>query len=142
MCWTFNTSGSKDTPFGSRTGRVQYYGPAMAAAKAVVDAAQGGMVLISPETFQQTPSKLLREKILIASMGEHVLGKGQEQICMQLYQVLPRQLVHRAAQLGPVRSIQQLSHGFLEAPSNRAAICFMTVSYLKQHVELYHCYCA
>eukprot|EP00983_Pelagomonas_calceolata_P116788 1160350-Pelagomonas_calceolata.AAC.2 len=34
-------------------GRAQYSGPAMAAAKAVVDAAQGGMVLISPETFQQ-----------------------------------------------------------------------------------------
>uniref|UniRef100_A0A7S3VSP0 Guanylate cyclase domain-containing protein n=1 Tax=Dunaliella tertiolecta TaxID=3047 RepID=A0A7S3VSP0_DUNTE len=64
-------------------------------------------------------------------MGEHVLGKGQEQVCIQLYQVLPRQLVHRAPQLGPVRSIHQLSHGFLEAPSNSAAICFMTVSYLK-----------
>uniref|UniRef100_A0A7S3R6S4 Guanylate cyclase domain-containing protein n=1 Tax=Dunaliella tertiolecta TaxID=3047 RepID=A0A7S3R6S4_DUNTE len=64
-------------------------------------------------------------------MGEHVLGKGQEQVCIQLYQVLPRQLVHRAPQLGPVRSIHQLSHGFLEAPSNSAAICFMSVSYLK-----------
>uniref|UniRef100_A0A7S3R719 Guanylate cyclase domain-containing protein n=1 Tax=Dunaliella tertiolecta TaxID=3047 RepID=A0A7S3R719_DUNTE len=64
-------------------------------------------------------------------MGEHMLGKGQEQVCMQLYQVLPRQLVHRAAQLGPVRSIHQLSHGFLEAPSNSAAICFMNVSYMK-----------
>uniref|UniRef100_A0A7S3VU00 Guanylate cyclase domain-containing protein n=1 Tax=Dunaliella tertiolecta TaxID=3047 RepID=A0A7S3VU00_DUNTE len=64
-------------------------------------------------------------------MGEHVLGKGQEQVCIQLYQVLPRQLAHRAAQLGSVRSIHQLSHGFLEAPSNSAAICFMKVSYLK-----------
>ncbi|KAF5830917.1 hypothetical protein DUNSADRAFT_13849 [Dunaliella salina] len=121
----------EDVHLNSAQGRVQYSGPAMAAAKAVVDAAQGGMVLISPETFQQIPAKLLREKILVASMGEHKLGKGQGQICLQLYQVLPRQLVHRAAQLGPVRSIQQLSHGFLEAPSNRAAICFMTVSYLK-----------
>eukprot|EP00983_Pelagomonas_calceolata_P071036 1151031-Pelagomonas_calceolata.AAC.4 len=43
----------KIVPVGPRTGRVQYSGPAMAAAKAVVDAAQGGMVLISPGIFQQ-----------------------------------------------------------------------------------------
>jgi hypothetical protein len=42
-------------------------------------------------------------------------------------QVLSRQLVHRAAQLGPVRSVHQLSRGFLEAPSSSAAICFMSV---------------
>eukprot|EP00983_Pelagomonas_calceolata_P036238 1133375-Pelagomonas_calceolata.AAC.1 len=32
------------------------------------------------------PAKLLRKKLLVASMGEHMLGKGQEQVCMQLYQ--------------------------------------------------------
>jgi len=32
---------------------MQYSGPAMVAAKAVVDAAQGGMVLLHPGTFQQ-----------------------------------------------------------------------------------------
>jgi len=121
----------EDVQMKGAQGRAQYSGPAMAAAKAVVDAAQGGMVLISPETFQQIPAKLLRKKLLVASMGEHMLGKGQEQVCMQLYQVLPRELVHRAPHLGPVRSIHQLSHGFLEAPSNSAAICFMSVSYLK-----------
>ncbi|KAF5841267.1 nucleotide cyclase, partial [Dunaliella salina] len=111
-------------------GRTQYTGATMAAAKAIVDAAQGGMVLISPETFQRIPAKLLQNRLLIASMGEHVLGKGHEQTRMQLYQVLALQLVHRAAQLGPVRSVSQLSHGFLEAPCNNAAICFMNVSYL------------
>uniref|UniRef100_A0A7S3R8N7 Guanylate cyclase domain-containing protein n=1 Tax=Dunaliella tertiolecta TaxID=3047 RepID=A0A7S3R8N7_DUNTE len=120
----------EDVHMQGAQGRAQYSGPTMAAAKAVVDAAQGGMVLISSRTFQQVPAKLLHGQMLFAFMGEHVL-KGEKKMHMQLYQVLPRQLVHRAAQLGPVRSIQQLSQGFLEAPSNSAAICFMTVSYLK-----------
>eukprot|EP00983_Pelagomonas_calceolata_P099741 1158491-Pelagomonas_calceolata.AAC.4 len=42
--------------WGGVVGRAQYSGPTMAAAKAVVDAAQGGMVLISSRTFQQVRS--------------------------------------------------------------------------------------
>eukprot|EP00983_Pelagomonas_calceolata_P116789 1160350-Pelagomonas_calceolata.AAC.3 len=38
--------------------------------------------------FAQIPAKLLQKKLLVASMGEHVLGKNQEQICIQLYQEL------------------------------------------------------
>eukprot|EP00983_Pelagomonas_calceolata_P079964 1154935-Pelagomonas_calceolata.AAC.1 len=48
------------------------------------------LVLPCQETSGQRhlriPAKLLQKKLLVASMGEHVLGKGQEQICLQLYQ--------------------------------------------------------
>lgn len=57
----------------------------MANARAIVDAAQGGQVLIGPETFQQLPPQ--QGKVLVVSMGEHVLKLGPEETTLQLYQV-------------------------------------------------------
>ncbi|KAJ9509342.1 hypothetical protein QJQ45_001777 [Haematococcus lacustris] len=104
-------------------GRVKYGGALMAAAKAIQDAAQGGMVLATSSTFKQLSVESLGSELLVISMGEHVLKAGEEAV--QVYHLLNQALSYRAFHLGAVRSVAQSSLGMLQAPYGQAAVCFM-----------------
>ncbi|GFH22495.1 guanylate cyclase domain-containing protein [Haematococcus lacustris] len=117
------TSGAEEVTFNASLGRVKYGGALMAAAKAIQDAAQGGMVLTTSSTFKQLSVESLVSELLVISMGEHVLKAGEEAV--QVYHLLNQALSHRAFHLGAVRSVAQSSLGMLQAPYGQAAVCFM-----------------
>lgn len=81
----------------------------MYTAKAVQDAAQGGMVLASTTTVAQLDSQRLAECMVVGHMGRHGLkvagaaaGAGAGPQDMDLYQLVPRSLVHRWVRHGCV----------------------------------------
>ncbi|KAL6764304.1 nucleotide cyclase [Haematococcus lacustris] len=115
------TSSAEEVTFSASMGRVKYGGALMAAAKAIQDAAQGGMVLATSSTFKQLSVESLG--LLVISMGEHVLKAGEEAV--QVYHLLNQALSYRAFHLGAVRSVAQSSLGMLQAPYGQAAVCFM-----------------
>ncbi|GFH17596.1 guanylate cyclase domain-containing protein, partial [Haematococcus lacustris] len=117
------TSSADEVTFNASLGRVKYGGALMAAAKAIQDAAQGGMVLATSSTFKQLSVESLGSELLVISMGEHVLKAGEEAV--QVYHLLNQALSHRAFHLGAVRSVAQSSLGILQAPYGQAAVCFM-----------------
>ncbi|KAJ9524357.1 hypothetical protein QJQ45_008547 [Haematococcus lacustris] len=117
------TSSAEEVTFNASLGRVKYGGALMAAAKAIQDAAQGGMVLATSSTFKQLSVESLSSELLVISMGEHVLKAGEEAV--QVYHLLNQALSHRAFHLGDVRSVAQSSLGILQAPYGQAAVCFM-----------------
>ncbi|KXZ48733.1 hypothetical protein GPECTOR_25g317 [Gonium pectorale] len=57
------------------TGRTQYSGAFMTAAKTVCDAAHGGQVLVSSATFKRLPPACLARVAFLLHMGEHALGE-------------------------------------------------------------------
>ncbi|KAL6764314.1 nucleotide cyclase [Haematococcus lacustris] len=117
------TSSAEEVTFNASLGRVKYGGVLMAAAKAIQDAAQGGMVLATSSTFKQLSVESLGSELLVISMGEHVLKAGEEAV--QVYHLLNQALSYRAFHLGAVRSVAQSSLGMLQAPYGQAAVCFM-----------------
>ncbi|GFH27509.1 guanylate cyclase domain-containing protein, partial [Haematococcus lacustris] len=72
------TSSAEEVTFNASLGRVKYGGALMAAAKAIQDTAQGGMVLATSSTFKQLSVESLG--LLVISMGEHVLKAGEEAV--------------------------------------------------------------
>ncbi|GFH10095.1 guanylyl and adenylyl cyclase family member, partial [Haematococcus lacustris] len=84
------TSSAEEVTFNASLGRVKYGGALMAAAKAIQDTAQGGMVLATSSTFKQLSVESLG--LLVISMGEHVLKAGEEAV--QVYHLLNQALSH------------------------------------------------
>ena len=95
--------GEADVVHNRDLGRMQYGGEGMAMAKAVQDAAQGAMVLLSESTFRHChPEQLRQVGIMVGHMGEHVLKEGKPAV--HVYAAMTRAtLIHRFASLGPVR---------------------------------------
>ncbi|KAG2433525.1 hypothetical protein HYH02_012643 [Chlamydomonas schloesseri] len=110
-------------------GRTQYSGTALQFAKAVCDAAQGGMVLLSATAHEQlnkaggggggcVP--------VLLDMGSHVVKMRSEPL--QLYMAASRDLMARVPALGPVRSREQLAAGVLAAPLGCVALGVLLVA--------------
>ena len=74
----------------------------MSAAKAVQGVAQGGMVLLSEQTFRQLPGEAMRTELLIAHAGEHMLEKGCTSV-VHVYQAMETAIILRSVLMGPVR---------------------------------------
>jgi hypothetical protein len=92
------TGSSADVQYNQALGRAKYGGRLAAAAKAVQDCAQGGMVLCGPDTYSQLSMESLRASLVALSMGEHVVTKGSqkegsEPEHRQIYQLLSPCLV-------------------------------------------------
>ncbi|KAG2493662.1 hypothetical protein HYH03_008176 [Edaphochlamys debaryana] len=107
------------------TGRMQYSGGFMTAAKGVCDAAHGGQVVMSPATFRQLPPGCMARSAFIMHMGEHVLEEGEEPDAM--YQLLPYCLSCRLPFFEPLRTHAYLSLGLPDAPVGRVTVAFMYV---------------
>ncbi|EFJ41699.1 hypothetical protein VOLCADRAFT_98288 [Volvox carteri f. nagariensis] len=112
---------STQVSYNRVAGRTQYSGAALEAAKAVCDAAQGGMVLLGSSAFEQLAlargagaSGGREPPAVVLHMGSHVI-KAETQP-QELYMAQSRELLPRLAFLGPVRSADQLDPGALEAP--------------------------
>ncbi|GLI69213.1 hypothetical protein VaNZ11_013786 [Volvox africanus] len=102
-------------------GRTQYSGAALETAKAVCDAAQGGMVLLSHSAFDQLAlgrgggaSSGREPPHVVLYMGSHIIKPDPQP--QDLYMAQSRELLARVAFLGPVRSSEQVEPGVLERP--------------------------
>ncbi|GIL42590.1 hypothetical protein Vafri_567, partial [Volvox africanus] len=102
-------------------GRTQYSGAALETAKAVCDAAQGGMVLLSHSAFEQLApgraggvSSGREPPHVVLYMGSHIIKPDPQP--QDLYLAQSRELLARVAFLGPVRSSEQVEPGVLERP--------------------------
>ncbi|GIM12082.1 hypothetical protein Vretimale_15512 [Volvox reticuliferus] len=102
-------------------GRTQYSGAALETAKAVCDAAQGGMVLLSRSAFDQLAlgraggaSSGREPPHVVLYMGSHIVKPDPQP--QDLYMAQSRELLARLAFLGPVRSSEQVEPGVLERP--------------------------
>eukprot|EP00899_Mesostigma_viride_P006446 jgi/Mesvir1/15802/Mv03362-RA.1 len=99
----------------STHGRQRYEGRVVDVARALVNAAsQGGQVLMSSSTWASlTPSEIVGLNLVVHHLGEHSLTDHLMPI--QLLEVLPQSLQRRAP-FAPLRSRQQLSPSFFDAP--------------------------
>eukprot|EP00899_Mesostigma_viride_P002961 jgi/Mesvir1/12666/Mv02214-RA.2 len=100
----------------STSGRQRYEGRVVDVARAIVNAAsQGGQVLMSSSTWASlTPSEIIGLNLVVHHLGEHILTGHL--MPMQLLEVLPQSLQKRAP-FAPLRSRQQLSPSFFDAPA-------------------------
>eukprot|EP00899_Mesostigma_viride_P008866 jgi/Mesvir1/17981/Mv09328-RA.4 len=100
----------------STSGRERYEGRVVDVARAIVNAAsQGGQVLMSSSTWASlTPSEIKGLNLVVHHLGEHLLG--DDLMPMQLLEVLPQSLQRRAP-FARLRSRQQLSPSFFDAPA-------------------------
>eukprot|EP00899_Mesostigma_viride_P006243 jgi/Mesvir1/1561/Mv14540-RA.1 len=99
----------------STSSRRRYEGCVVDVARAIVNAAaQGGQVLVSGSTWAALlPSEVTNLHLVVHHLGEHLLGDALPP--MQLLEVLPQSLQKRAP-FAPLRSHQQLSPSFFDAP--------------------------
>ncbi|GFH27079.1 guanylate cyclase domain-containing protein [Haematococcus lacustris] len=109
------TSSAQEVTFNASLGRVKYGGALMAAAKAIQDVAQGGMVLATSSTFKQLSVESLG--LLVISMGEHVLKAGEEAV--QVYHLVHQALSYRAFHLGDVWASSGAWHAAQHDLNNR-----------------------
>ncbi|GLI69051.1 hypothetical protein VaNZ11_013593 [Volvox africanus] len=137
------------------SGRTQYGGSFLTIAKRTSDAANGGQICLTDETYRQIPSRSLLHRAWVLQMGHHQLGDfhafaEEEEDCeYQLYQVVGYDLAVRLALLLPLRTPACLISGALSAPVGGLAIAFMYVHALQslmswnsevtmEAVELFH----
>jgi len=103
-----------------------YSGETIRLARAVCEAAHGGMVLLSEETYKKLPLERLWDRYLVLHVGEHrLVHEGLPPL--NLYHALNRTLEGRLAYLGPVRTSSQLDPGVLDAPVGCVTVAFMNV---------------
>ncbi|KXZ43870.1 hypothetical protein GPECTOR_78g58 [Gonium pectorale] len=107
-----------------------YGGSAMKVAKAVGDAASGGMILLSHSTFLALVSHLaeLPGAPQAVFSGESDLGLGPDAVSYSLYQLIHRELQHRMGYAAPLRNIPLTQIGTEDAPTGFCAISFMHVA--------------
>lgn len=117
------SSGAKGSGGGANT--VTYSGDTVIMARAVAQAAQGGTVLLSEETYKKLPLERLWDMYLVLHVGEHRLRESLPNL--NLYHALNRTLEGRLAYVGPTRSICQLDPGVLDAPVGCVTVAFMNV---------------
>ncbi|GIL99552.1 hypothetical protein Vretimale_4691, partial [Volvox reticuliferus] len=137
------------------SGRTQYGGAFLTIAKRTSDAANGGQICLTDETYRQIPSRSLLHRAWVLQMGHHQLGEfyalsEEEEDCeYQLYQVVGYDLAVRLALLRPLRTPACFISGALSAPVGGLAIAFMYVHALQslmswnsevtmEAVELFH----
>eukprot|EP00899_Mesostigma_viride_P020164 jgi/Mesvir1/28149/Mv04714-RA.2 len=115
--------GVPENTYQHPNGRQRYLGEAMDVAKAIGDApSQGGQVLMSMDAWAalETSSGQLGDlPIVVHNMGEHILGKDMPP--MQLMEVLP-QALHRRAPFEAIRSLEQVTPSFFDAPGSRSYV--------------------
>ncbi|GFR41382.1 hypothetical protein Agub_g2065 [Astrephomene gubernaculifera] len=120
-----------DVGCNEASGRIAYSGNPLRLAKAVSDAANGGMILLSETALQQllldpsAPKAL--QNVLLLWMGQHHLGAGLHD--MHLFQALARSLTARLALQRPLRTHALLPpfHGALCAPMQHGVLARLTV---------------
>ncbi|GLC44435.1 hypothetical protein PLESTM_001596900, partial [Pleodorina starrii] len=131
------------------SGRTQYGGSFLTISKRTSDAANGGQICLTDETYRQLPSRSLLHRAWVLQMGHHHLGEcvpraspsavpsplaggeEEEDAEYQLYQVVGYDLAVRLALLPPLRSPACLIRGCLSAPVGGLAIAFMYVHALQ-----------
>ncbi|GIL84472.1 hypothetical protein Vretifemale_13128, partial [Volvox reticuliferus] len=97
------------------SGRTRYSGPALLCAKAVCDAAHGGMVFASRHTVALCSPQFLTSRVVLWRIGDYVLGNPR--LPATLYQLSNTALVLRAALQRPLtRTCMPLGLGLLDAP--------------------------
>eukprot|EP00198_Chlamydomonas_reinhardtii_P006519 XP_001695855.1 predicted protein [Chlamydomonas reinhardtii] len=106
-------------------GRTTYSGDTVVLARAVAQAAHGGTVLLSEETYKKLPLERLWDKYLVLHMGEHRLRDTLPNL--NLYHALNRTLEGRLAYVGPMTSLLQVDPGVLDAPVGCVTVAFMNV---------------
>lgn len=80
--------------------------------------------------------------VMVMHMGEHLLNtsSGSAQATTDepraLYQIIPSTLLQRTPHLGPVRSLRAAGLGCLQAPCDRAAVCFLHAVSMAVHVDI------
>ncbi|KXZ51308.1 hypothetical protein GPECTOR_13g795 [Gonium pectorale] len=101
------------------SGRTRYSGPPLLCAKAVSDAAHGGMVFASRHSVALCSAGFLAGSgVVLWRIGDYVLGNPR--LPATLYQVSSPSLVLRAALQRPLsRTFMPLSVGVLDAPLTR-----------------------
>ncbi|KAG2501553.1 hypothetical protein HYH03_000060 [Edaphochlamys debaryana] len=114
-----------DIAHSKADGRTTYSGDTVVMARAVAQAAQGGTVLLSEETYKKLPLERLWDKYLVLHMGEHRLRDTLPNL--NLYHALNRTLEGRLAYVGPMTSLLQVDPGVLDAPVGCVTVAFMNV---------------
>ncbi|GFR48855.1 hypothetical protein Agub_g10809 [Astrephomene gubernaculifera] len=114
-----------DISHSKADGRTTYSGDTVVMARAVAQAAQGGTVLLSEETYKKLPLERLWDKYLVLHMGEHRLRDTLPNL--NLYHALNRTLEGRLAYVGPISSLLQVDPGVLDAPVGCVTVAFMYV---------------
>ncbi|KAG2448347.1 hypothetical protein HYH02_006929 [Chlamydomonas schloesseri] len=122
------------------SGRTQYTGEFLTVSKRTSDAANGGQIVLTEETYRQLPARSLLRRAWVLHMGQHHLGDlhsvqaelADEDSEYQLYQVLGYELAVRLALLAPLRTPACLITGVLGAPVGGLVIAFMYVHALQQ----------
>ncbi|KAG2442577.1 hypothetical protein HXX76_002662 [Chlamydomonas incerta] len=122
------------------SGRTQYTGEFLTVSKCTGDAANGGQIVLTEETYRQLPARSLLRRAWVLHMGQHHLGDlysaqaelEDEDSEYQLYQVLGYELAVRLALLAPLRTPACLITGVLGAPVGSLVIVFMYVHALQQ----------
>ncbi|KAG2484543.1 hypothetical protein HYH03_016678 [Edaphochlamys debaryana] len=119
---------ASDVTFNATTCHMAYGGTAMKVAKAVGDAASGGMILLSHSTFLALVSQFadLPGTPQAIFSAESDLGLGAESY--SLYQLVHRELAQRLGYAAPLRNIPLTQLGTEDAPTGACAISFMHVA--------------
>lgn len=124
-----------DVTTNTASGRVQYTGTPLRLARAVSDAAHGGMILISAATVaaleasSDNPSHPLKGlRALVLWQGEHEVSS--ELPPMHLFQVAPKRLLGRVVLQKPLRTQGAVPPllGVLQAPMSHGVLARLVVS--------------
>lgn len=103
-----------DVAYNKAAARMQYGGEILQYAKAVGDAAAGGMILLGEATYRLLPMDRLWDKAMVMHMGEYRLKDSMP--VLPLYQVTGRRLLGRLGHLHAMRYQEQTVMGALSAP--------------------------
>ncbi|KAF5828909.1 nucleotide cyclase [Dunaliella salina] len=114
-----------DSKLNKAAGRMHYTGRSLGYAKAISDAACGGMILLGNDTHERLSMHSLLEHVMTLHLGEHMLCKDAP--VMSLHQIIARPLMGRLLLLAPISSIRQHGLGVLDAPAGVVTVAFMSV---------------
>ncbi|GFR50076.1 hypothetical protein Agub_g12220 [Astrephomene gubernaculifera] len=126
-------STASDVTFNHTTSHMAYGGVALKVAKAVADAAAGGMVLMSHSTFQALQGGSMAElpgspQAVFSGESDLGLSLAPEHPRYCLYQLVHRDLLQRLGYAAPLRNIPLSQMGTEDAPTGYCAISFMHVA--------------
>ncbi|EFJ49433.1 guanylyl and adenylyl cyclase family member, partial [Volvox carteri f. nagariensis] len=114
-----------DVAYNKAAARMQYSGEILQYAKAVSDAAAGGMILLSEATYRRLPMERLWDKAMVMHVGEYKLKDDLP--VLSLYQVTGRRLMGRLGYLSGMRFKEQLSKGVYSAPLGAVAMAYVGI---------------
>ncbi|KAL6745171.1 hypothetical protein V8C86DRAFT_3124621 [Haematococcus lacustris] len=105
------------------TGRKQYTGPAVEAAKRMCHACPGGLVFLAGSCFKQLAVQELTPQLLVVHMANYLLEAEAEPV----YLACMGEQLSRLLVACPIRCLRPMSTSLLEAPCSRAAVVYLTV---------------